>query len=273
MQGSSRPCASSRARACLVRRAPPHASRGPAPTPEARPRVDCGQLAGRGESLGSAGSRRRAGPGQRGAQPPGQPTISSCGRRSRPSVERARRSCHARTFQGGDVHRPASQRFVNQLTDARAARARGITPILGARVRDVTDGRIAVADGRALEAGTVIWTAGVRGSSLGATLGRELVRRQGGPVPPSVPPTPFGLCTHAPFQGSLQGATTTLAKQQPAAGRDDAPQAPSPAMGRPPNTAPPVRPVPRGALASACGRSPRATRPRLRPAFARPEHG
>jgi NADH dehydrogenase len=45
-------------------------------------------------------------------------------------------------------------------------------------VAEVTEGSMRLADGREVPAGTVVWTAGVRASSIGAALGAELGRQQ-----------------------------------------------------------------------------------------------
>jgi NADH dehydrogenase len=59
---------------------------------------------------------------------------------------------------------------------ARALESKGITLILGALVGEVEDGCVRLRDGREPMVGTVIWTAGVRGNPLGASLGVELAR-------------------------------------------------------------------------------------------------
>lgn len=69
---------------------------------------------------------------------------------------------------------------------ARALEARGITLILGALVRGVEDDCVHLRDGRDLTVGTVIWTAGVRGAPLGASLGLELARGGRVPVEPTL---------------------------------------------------------------------------------------
>ena len=70
-----------------------------------------------------------------------------------------------------EVFRPRLRRAA-----AQALAAKGIRLVLGAHVRDVMDDRIQLRDGSDLVVGTVIWTAGVRGSELGATFGVDLAR-------------------------------------------------------------------------------------------------
>ncbi|HEX6206838.1 MAG TPA: NAD(P)/FAD-dependent oxidoreductase [Actinomycetota bacterium] len=53
----------------------------------------------------------------------------------------------------------------------RGIRDRGIEPVLGAKVAKVHEGGISLEDGREIEAGTVIWAAGVRPNPLVETLG------------------------------------------------------------------------------------------------------
>ena len=48
---------------------------------------------------------------------------------------------------------------------------------LGAKVEEVTAGSIRLAGGETIPAGTVVWTAGVRGSDIGAAIGLELGRQ------------------------------------------------------------------------------------------------
>lgn len=69
---------------------------------------------------------------------------------------------------------------------ARALKAGGITLVLGALVRGVEDDCVHLHDGRDLAVGTVIWTAGVRGAPLGASLGLELARGGRVPVEPTL---------------------------------------------------------------------------------------
>jgi len=53
-------------------------------------------------------------------------------------------------------------------------RRKGVEIWFQAQVKDLSRGRIRLADGRRLDAGTVVWTAGVRGSQIGRGLGAEL---------------------------------------------------------------------------------------------------
>ena len=53
----------------------------------------------------------------------------------------------------------------------RAIRERGIEPVLGAKVREVHGRGLSLEDGREIEAGTVVWAAGVRPNPLIETLG------------------------------------------------------------------------------------------------------
>ncbi|HEY1419115.1 MAG TPA: NAD(P)/FAD-dependent oxidoreductase [Candidatus Dormibacteraeota bacterium] len=55
---------------------------------------------------------------------------------------------------------------------------KGVEVILNAKVEAVDDGNVWLAGGGRIGAGTVIWTAGVRGSELGAAIGVELVRQK-----------------------------------------------------------------------------------------------
>ena len=54
---------------------------------------------------------------------------------------------------------------------------KGVEVMLGAKVESVDEGSINLVGGKAVAAGTVIWTAGVRASMLGQDLGLELVRQ------------------------------------------------------------------------------------------------
>src|SRR5207237_6364635 len=53
-------------------------------------------------------------------------------------------------------------------------------------VKEVREGSVELTDGRTLEAGSVIWTAGVRGSRAGALLGVPTDRQGRGPVSPTL---------------------------------------------------------------------------------------
>jgi NADH dehydrogenase len=69
---------------------------------------------------------------------------------------------------------------------ARALKKRGVAVWTGALVRSIANGVVRLADGRAIEAGTVVWTAGVRASPLGASLALETKRSGRVPVEPSL---------------------------------------------------------------------------------------
>ena len=64
----------------------------------------------------------------------------------------------------------------------RSLQKKGVEVMLKAKVADVTDHSIRLAGGEELSAGTVVWTAGVRGSEVGALLGAKLVRQARVPV-------------------------------------------------------------------------------------------
>ena len=65
---------------------------------------------------------------------------------------------------------------------ARALKRKGVDLILGARVLGLdNDGRVRLTDDRSVDAGTVIWTAGVKAAELGTALGVPLT--SGGRVP------------------------------------------------------------------------------------------
>jgi len=70
--------------------------------------------------------------------------------------------------------------FVPPLREAarRSLVKKGIEVVFGAKVAEVDDHSVRLADGREIAAETVIWTAGVRASGLGAKLGLA-VGRQG----------------------------------------------------------------------------------------------
>ncbi|MGH7762954.1 MAG: NAD(P)/FAD-dependent oxidoreductase [Candidatus Dormibacteraceae bacterium] len=55
---------------------------------------------------------------------------------------------------------------------------KGVQVMLGAKVESVGDDAVRLADRREIPAGTVIWTAGVRASELGAAVGVQLVRQK-----------------------------------------------------------------------------------------------
>jgi NADH dehydrogenase len=60
----------------------------------------------------------------------------------------------------------------------RSLEKKGVDVMLGGMVESVTENSIRLAGGREIDAGTVIWTAGVRASDLGAALGVQLVRQK-----------------------------------------------------------------------------------------------
>jgi NADH dehydrogenase len=69
--------------------------------------------------------------------------------------------------------------FVPALREAarKSLARKGVEVLLGAKVEAVDEESIRLADGKVIAAGTVIWTAGVRASELGQSLGIELVRQ------------------------------------------------------------------------------------------------
>jgi NADH:quinone reductase (non-electrogenic) len=69
--------------------------------------------------------------------------------------------------------------FEKRLQEAalRSLQKKGVEVHLGAKVAEVTTGSIRLADGKEIPAGTIIWTAGVRASDLGAAIGAELGRQ------------------------------------------------------------------------------------------------
>ena len=69
--------------------------------------------------------------------------------------------------------------FDQRLQEAarRSLVKKGVELHLGAKVQEVTAASIRLADGREIPAGTVIWTAGVRASDVGAAIGVELGRQ------------------------------------------------------------------------------------------------
>jgi NADH dehydrogenase len=69
--------------------------------------------------------------------------------------------------------------FVPALREAarKSLEEKGVEVMLGAKVESVDEGSIKLVGGREIAAGTVIWTAGVRASDLGAALGIELGRQ------------------------------------------------------------------------------------------------
>ena len=65
----------------------------------------------------------------------------------------------------------------SQKAAGRALTKKGVTLTLAAHVIDVDTAGVHLADGRVIEAGTVVWTAGVRASDLTRTLGLDLGKR------------------------------------------------------------------------------------------------
>ena len=63
---------------------------------------------------------------------------------------------------------------------------KGVEVMLGARVEEVTKDTVKLAGGKDIAAGTVIWTAGVKASSVGAALGVELGRQARVKVAPTL---------------------------------------------------------------------------------------
>jgi NADH dehydrogenase len=70
--------------------------------------------------------------------------------------------------------------FAEPLRDAarRSLEKRDVEVLLKAKVADVTESSIRLADGHEIPASTVIWTAGVRASDLGSDLGLPLARQR-----------------------------------------------------------------------------------------------
>lgn len=68
----------------------------------------------------------------------------------------------------------------------RTLRRRGVEVHLKAMVKEVGHGQVELQDGTRLEVGTVIWTAGVRGSDVGSLLGVERDRQGRVPVTPTL---------------------------------------------------------------------------------------
>jgi NADH:quinone reductase (non-electrogenic) len=61
-----------------------------------------------------------------------------------------------------------------QVAATRSLESKGVRVMLNARVAEVTKDVLKLASGEEVQAGTVIWTAGVRASEVGATLGVEV---------------------------------------------------------------------------------------------------
>src|SRR5260370_8652654 len=68
----------------------------------------------------------------------------------------------------------------------RSLEKKGVEVRLGAKVAEVTDTSIRLAGGEEINAGTVVWTAGVRASDVGALLGLERGRQMRLPVLPTL---------------------------------------------------------------------------------------
>jgi NADH dehydrogenase len=64
----------------------------------------------------------------------------------------------------------------------RSLEKKGVEVMLNAKVAQVTDDSISLANGDVIPAGTIVWTAGVRASELGAVLGVKLLRQARVPV-------------------------------------------------------------------------------------------
>lgn len=64
--------------------------------------------------------------------------------------------------------------------------AKGVEVWIRSPVKELLPGQVVLADGRTLDAGTLVWTAGVRGSDLGAALGVPLGRQGRVPVSASL---------------------------------------------------------------------------------------
>lgn len=68
----------------------------------------------------------------------------------------------------------------------RSLEKKGVDVMLKAKVAEVTDISIRLAGGEEISANTVVWTAGVRASDVGALLGAELGRQSRVPVDPTL---------------------------------------------------------------------------------------
>ena len=78
--------------------------------------------------------------------------------------------------------------FHPSLSEAarRALSRKGVDVRLGTMIKEVRSGEIEVQDGSSIRAGTVIWTAGVRGSELGTRLGVPVSRQGRATVTPTL---------------------------------------------------------------------------------------
>src|SRR5438270_728195 len=89
--------------------------------------------------------------------------------------------------------------FVPSLREAalRSLRRKGIEVMLGTKVDTVTDSAVILAGGEAINAYTVIWTAGVKASALTETIGVQLARQSRMKVGPTLqvagPPEVFAI--------------------------------------------------------------------------------
>jgi NADH:ubiquinone reductase (H+-translocating) len=63
---------------------------------------------------------------------------------------------------------------------------KGVEVVFGARVEEVTEDSIRLAGGKKIAAGTVVWTAGVRATDIGTTLGAKLGRQARMEVDPTL---------------------------------------------------------------------------------------
>src|SRR5438094_5522876 len=64
----------------------------------------------------------------------------------------------------------------------RSLQKKGVEVMLNAKVAQVTEDSITLASGDGIPAGTIVWTAGVQASELGAALGLKLLRQARVPV-------------------------------------------------------------------------------------------
>ena len=64
----------------------------------------------------------------------------------------------------------------------RSLQKKGVDVMLNAKVAHITEDSISLASGEVVPAGTIVWTAGVRASELGAALGVKLLRQARVPV-------------------------------------------------------------------------------------------
>ncbi|MHB8613691.1 MAG: NAD(P)/FAD-dependent oxidoreductase [Candidatus Dormibacteraceae bacterium] len=78
--------------------------------------------------------------------------------------------------------------FVRSLREAarKSLAKKGVELMLGAKVESVTEDSIRLAGGEVVSAGTIIWTAGVRASDVGAAIGAQLIRQARVKVEPTL---------------------------------------------------------------------------------------